>query len=179
MTQYISLLRGINVNGKNKIQMNQLAELYALLGFEKIVTYIQSGNVVFEYKLKKGKEIAEIIEKGIKKQFGISVPALVMEKKEFEGIIKRNPFLKDKSVDAAKLHITFFDEEPVKENLNKIAAIDGGKDKIIIDSKTAYLYCPVGYGRTKYTNTVIENKLKVKATTRNLKTVTAISELLK
>lgn len=178
MTQYISLLRGINVNGKNKIQMSQLAELYALLGFEKIVTYIQSGNVVFESKLKKGKEIAELIEKGIKKQFGLSVPVLVLEKKEFEGVIKRNPFLKDKSIDASKLHVTFLEEEPVKENLNKIAAIEGGKDKIIIASKTAYLYCPIGYGRTKYTNTVIENRLKVKATTRNWKTITAISELL-
>lgn len=178
MTQYISLLRGINVNGKNKIQMSQLAELYALLGFEKIVTYIQSGNVVFESKLKKGKEIAELIEKGIKKQLGLSVPVLVLEKKEFDGVIKRNPFLKDKSIDASKLHVTFLEEEPVKENLNKIAAIEGGKDKIIIASKTAYLYCPIGYGRTKFTNSVIENRLKVKATTRNWKTITAISELL-
>lgn len=52
MTKYISILRGINVGGKRKILMADLRELYKSLGFENIVTYIQSGNVIFESKKK-------------------------------------------------------------------------------------------------------------------------------
>ena len=47
MNQYLSLLRGINVSGQKKIIMADLKALYQSLGFTKVVTYIQSGNVIF------------------------------------------------------------------------------------------------------------------------------------
>ena len=45
---YISLLRGINVSGQKKIIMKDLKALHESLGFANVVTYIQSGNVIFE-----------------------------------------------------------------------------------------------------------------------------------
>jgi uncharacterized protein (DUF1697 family) len=49
METYIAILRGINVSGKNKIQMVDLKEKLAGLNYQNVSTYIQSGNVVFEY----------------------------------------------------------------------------------------------------------------------------------
>lgn len=46
--KYISILRGINVSGQKKIKMVELKSLYELLGFQSVVTYIQSGNVIFD-----------------------------------------------------------------------------------------------------------------------------------
>jgi len=175
---YAALLRGINVSGQKKILMKDLAEMFAKLGFENIITYIQSGNVVFQSSMKNKEDISSKIVKGIKKEFGFDVNTEVIDKKELQNIINRNPFLNVKGIDETKLHSTILSTAPEKESLNKIAAIDGGKDKIVIAGKTVYLYCPNGYGRTKYTNTVIENKLKVKATTRNWKTMNALLELM-
>jgi len=47
MKKYIVLLRGINVGGKNKISMKELKELLEEYGFLDVVTYINSGNIVF------------------------------------------------------------------------------------------------------------------------------------
>ena len=47
MSRYIALLRGINVGGHRKIKMVELKALFERLGFTDVVTYIQSGNVVF------------------------------------------------------------------------------------------------------------------------------------
>src|SRR5512139_1963727 len=47
MIQYVALLRGINVGGKNLIKMTALKECFEALGFQKVRTYIQSGNVLF------------------------------------------------------------------------------------------------------------------------------------
>ena len=44
----IALLRGINVGGHNKIKMVELRQLFEMLGFSRVQTYIQSGNVLFE-----------------------------------------------------------------------------------------------------------------------------------
>jgi len=43
-------------------------------------------------------------------------------------------------------------------------------DEFLISGKTIYLYCPNGYGNTKLSNTFFESKLKLTATTRNLRT---------
>jgi uncharacterized protein (DUF1697 family) len=46
-------------------------------------------------------------------------------------------------------------------------------------NREVYLYCPDGYGRSKLTNTTIEKKLSVVATTRNWRTVNALLEMAK
>ena len=48
MTVYVALLRAINVGGSGKLPMTDLAALCTGVGFTKVRTYIQSGNVVFE-----------------------------------------------------------------------------------------------------------------------------------
>ncbi|TME64958.1 MAG: DUF1697 domain-containing protein [Chloroflexi bacterium] len=47
MTAFVSLFRGINVGGHQKIRMDELKDLHVSLGLKGVVTYIQSGNVVF------------------------------------------------------------------------------------------------------------------------------------
>ena len=46
--EYVALLRGINVGGKNKVVMSELREQIAAAGFGYVRTYINSGNLLFE-----------------------------------------------------------------------------------------------------------------------------------
>ena len=48
MSQYVALLRGINVGGKNLIKMTELKICFEQQGFRDVTTYIQSGNVLFK-----------------------------------------------------------------------------------------------------------------------------------
>jgi uncharacterized protein (DUF1697 family) len=48
MTEYVELLRGINVGGKNIIKMTELKACFEEMGFTVVVTYIPSGNVLFK-----------------------------------------------------------------------------------------------------------------------------------
>ena len=47
MIKYIALLRGVNVGGKNKIVMAELKAAFLRSGFENVITYINSGNIIF------------------------------------------------------------------------------------------------------------------------------------
>lgn len=51
MTRYIALLRGVNVGGGNKISMPALKAAFLRHGFENVVTYINSGNILFDSAL--------------------------------------------------------------------------------------------------------------------------------
>jgi uncharacterized protein (DUF1697 family) len=46
--RYIALLRGINVGGNNKVSMKELKTCFEKAGFHGVMTYINSGNVLFE-----------------------------------------------------------------------------------------------------------------------------------
>jgi uncharacterized protein (DUF1697 family) len=71
--KYISLLRGINVAGKKKILMADLKELYLSLGFKNVITYIQSGNILFESNVVTN-DIVATIEKAIADKYDFDVP---------------------------------------------------------------------------------------------------------
>ena len=46
--KYVLLLRGINVGGKNKVPMADLRNMISSLGYENVITYINSGNILFD-----------------------------------------------------------------------------------------------------------------------------------
>jgi uncharacterized protein (DUF1697 family) len=176
MQPIISILRGINVSGKNKIPMVELKALYEKSGFKNVTTYIQSGNVVFSADKKELNSLPLKISQLIFKNYGYTVPVIIRTADEMETLINENPLLKIKGIDIEKLHVTFLSEDPHKVNLEKIKEFQYLPDKYLISGKEIYLSCPNGYGNTKLSNTFFENKLKVTATTRNWRTV---NELLR
>jgi uncharacterized protein (DUF1697 family) len=179
MITYISILRGINVSGHNIIKMDQLKKLISSLCYENVHTYIQSGNIIYQTKKTDSLKLSEIIKNAIQKEFGFDVPVITLTAEYLEKVIDNNPFQKDNSKDAAFFHITFLAAIPDIEKIDILKSIDTKNDCFEIIEQTMYLYCPNGYGNTKLTNTFVENKLKVGATTRNWKTTNELLKLVK
>ena len=171
MITYISILRGINVSGKNIIKMDALKSMFIGLGFQNVSTYIQSGNVVFQWDLMDSGALEKLISGEILKRFELQVPVLIREYKEFKTIMSHNPFLNVDGDDISKLHITFLSDLPEENLLKTITGLSYPPDEFSVIGKTVYLCCPNGYGNTKLSNSFFENKFKVKATTRNLRTL--------
>ena len=176
MAAYISILRGINVSGQNLIKMDALKKIYESLHFEDVKTYIQSGNVVFSTGETDLKKLENLITSQIENEFGTEVPVIVLKAETLENIIKNNPFVKDKQKDTSFIHITFLADKPKEIDKDSIENKKQQGEEIEFSENAIYLYCPNGYGRTKLNNNFLENKLKIKATTRNWKTT---NELLK
>jgi uncharacterized protein (DUF1697 family) len=177
MQTYISILRGINVSGQKKINMKELKAMYESLGYQNVVTYIQSGNVAFRTEKAAEKVLAGRIEDAIKATFGFDVPVLVLTLKEIKKTINNNPFLKEKDIQIDKLHVTFLQEKPEAANIKKTEELDFSPDRFVISGKDVFVYCPDSYGNTKINNNFFESKLKVKATTRNWKTVNELRRI--
>jgi len=177
MKTYISILRGINVGGKNPVNMNSLQEMYEKLGFKNVKTYIQSGNVVFQSTEMPTEEIERVISDEIFIRFTLSIPVIVRENSALRIILEQNPFLRAKKEDIDGLYITLLATSPVHVSLNGMGNNSFLPDQYVIKGREIYLSCPNGYGKTKLSNNFFESKLKVKATTRNLKTLTELVKL--
>lgn len=179
METKIAILRGINVGGKRKILMADLKELMGNLGFQNIQTYIQSGNLIFNVNDKlENKEITQEIERAILKKFDFEVPVIVLSAEEIENAVANNPYYKA-GADINKLHLTFLNEVPNKDKQEIAESFDYTPDQFEIIGRNAFIYCEDSYHKSKLTNDFFEKKLKVKATTRNWKTVLKLWELSK
>jgi uncharacterized protein (DUF1697 family) len=174
---YIALLRGINVSGQKSIKMADLTKLCDTLGFKNISTYLQSGNIIFEYETTDTLIIADTIKKAIRKKYGFEVDTIVRSAHELEKIISGNPLIQKLNIDTDKLHITFLLNHPQEQNVSAIEMAKEDNEIFIIKGREIYLYCPNGYGRTKLNNQAFEKKLKTPATTRNWKTASALLEI--
>ncbi len=178
--KYIVILRGINVGGHRKILMADLKKHLINLNLENITTYIQSGNILFDYFGKiEPKNLEEQIETLIKTIYGFDVPTIILTKDELDNAIRFNPYFQDLSADTDRLHLTFLKNIPTSIDLEKTSTFDYSPDLFTISGKNIFIYCAKKYSDTKLTNSFFESKLKVSTTTRNWKTVLKLSELVK
>ena len=86
MQRYIALLRGINISGKNKIAMSELKEMFIELGFAEVVTYLNSGNVVFSSDVDDKSILSDKINGVIKDRFDLDIPVFIILQEELKEI---------------------------------------------------------------------------------------------
>ena len=176
MPTFAALLRGINVGGKNKIPMAELKPALESLGLEDVVTYIQSGNVVFTSSKRSADAVAADVERQIAKVFGVDVAVLLRTPAQLRKIAADNPFL-GKGADVSKLHVVFLDAAPGKGAIAELDPDRSPPDEFSVRGQEIYLRLPNGAGRSKLTIDWFERGLGVRATARNWKTLGKLIEL--
>ena len=177
MGVFIALLRGINVSGQKKIKMADLRSMLQTLPIKKVETYIQSGNIVFGSEEVSTEVLAASIKKSISEKFGLDVPILVKSVKDFEQLLKVSPYTDAKDLEAGKIYYALLKDAPLDDNFQNLDQKNYPNELFEITPYCVYLNCKNGAGKAKLTNTIIEKKLKVAATTRNHRTMVKLLEM--
>ena len=89
---WLILLRGINVGGQRVIPMSDLREVFAEMGFDDPVTYIQSGNVVLRSRSADAQAVAAKIEGAVAEEFGVPAKVVVRTPGELVAVAAADPF---------------------------------------------------------------------------------------
>lgn len=172
--KYISLLKGINVGGHKVIKMSDLQSLYQSLSYKNVITYIQSGNVIFETDIENTETITNDIESKIKEKYGFEVLVILITPENLQKIIDENPFEEENESIVRKCYIGFSKKIIPFENHQNIDANIYIPDEFIIKEDCIYIFYPNGAGKTKLNNDILEKKLKIINTIRNLNTLQKI-----
>lgn len=88
---YTALLRGINVGGNNKVDMKILKKSFEQCGMKNVVTYINSGNIVFTSDRNSKNDIANILEEAILDVFGLQIKVLVLSLEDMKNVMSSLP----------------------------------------------------------------------------------------
>jgi uncharacterized protein (DUF1697 family) len=174
--RHVALLRGINVGGKNKLPMRELAALFEESGCRDVTTYIQSGNVVFTPPARGQATLARTLQQRIADEFSLRVPVVLRTAGELATVAGANPFLARK-LDPATLHVIFLADAP---SAKAVAALDPERsppDQFSVAGRDIYVCCPNGVARSKLTNDYFDRTLATISTGRNWRTVMTLVEM--
>ncbi|MFN8638908.1 MAG: DUF1697 domain-containing protein [Dehalococcoidia bacterium] len=111
MPRYVALLRGVNVGGKNRLPMSDLAALVTELGCSNVRTYIQSGNVLFEAPAATARGLPGALSAALEERMRLRVPVVMRSASELASAIDANPFLA-RGVPSEALHVAFLAATP-------------------------------------------------------------------
>lgn len=173
---HVALLRGINVGGKNPLPMQELTRMFEAAGCEKIQTYIQSGNVIFDAPAH-ASSIGDTVSAIIEKRFGYRIPVILRTAPQLRRVAGANPFLKA-GVDLRWLHVYFLAQAPGASAIAGLDPTRSAPDAFHVLGQEIYLHAPNGMGRSKLTNAYFDSKLATVSTARNWATVLKLAELL-
>lgn len=174
---YVALLRGINVGGKTKVEMPRLKAVFESLGCRNVLTYINSGNVIFSDS-RPAKELVPLITRAITKEFGIEIRVLLRDSDNISTLCGKIPqnWTNDKEQKTDVLFL--WDEIDTKDILSKL--------KINPDIETArYIAGALAWnvGRENITRggaiKIIGTDLYKHMTVRNINTVRKLHELMR
>ena len=173
---HVVLLRGINLGGRNKLPMKDLARMLTELGCQDVTTYIQSGNAVVTMDEALAAALPGRLAECIQEQAGLRVPVVVRTREAFATVVRDNPYLAA-GADPQALHVMFLADQPSPE---EVAALDPNRsppDAYLVRGREIYLHCPQGVADTRLTNAYFDARLKTVSTSRNWRTVLKLRDM--
>ncbi|MDE2977789.1 MAG: DUF1697 domain-containing protein [Acidobacteriota bacterium] len=173
---HVALLRGINVGGRNKVLMGDLAAMFVESGCEDVRTYIQSGNVVFRAEPDLACLVPDLIGAAIAARFGYRVPVLTRTAGQLAAIVRANPFLAA-GAESGKLHVGFLVSRPAAADVAGLDPHRSPPDEFAVMGRDVYFHCPRGLAGTKLATPYFESKLSTTMTVRNWRTVSRLDEM--
>ena len=178
MPTYISMLRGINILGRKRVEMSRLREMFETMGFEKVQTYINSGNVVFKTGRNTTSALSKRIEERMVAEFGFSALVITRTAAELGRAIEGNPFAKESRSEPSKVFIGFMAQAPKADAVAKVKARAAKTEQAHCCGREIYVYYVGGMGQAKLlTHGVLERVLAVSTTMRNWNTVSKLYEM--
>jgi uncharacterized protein (DUF1697 family) len=175
MTRYIAFLRAINVGG-HTVKMDALRGMFESLGFSKVETFIASGNVIFESKLKGDRALEEKIEKKLKEALGYEVVTFVRTDAEVAAIAEYKPFKKSELDAAQALNVAFLSGPLDAAAKKKLMTLKTDIDDFHAHGREIYWLCLKKQSESTFSNALFEKVVGRRATFRGINTVRKMAE---
>lgn len=177
MPIFVSMLRGVNVGGHNKIKMEDLRSLCEGLKLTRVKTHLQSGNVIFQTSDRNPAALANKLQACIYRKCGFRPGIILRTIPEMREVIARNPFAKRKGIEPGKLAVVFLEQEPAAGARQALLQMDIAPEELHVVGSHLYDYFPNGQGRPRLSWAEAGKILSMVTTARNWNTVTKLLEL--
>ena len=176
-TTYVALLRGINVGGNMMVSMKALKSCFEELGLEDVVTYINSGNIIFKASNRSVPALVKLIESGITARCQMEIRVVVKTTGDIAAICRKIPaeWVTDKLM---RTDVMFRRDEV--DNAETIAAVPANPavDRLVhVKGALIWNVSRKDYGKSKVPK-IAGSSFYKNMTARNVNTTRKLLELM-
>ena len=178
MKQYVTLLRGINVGGKNLIKMTELKACFEVLGFKNVSTYIQSGNVIFRADESDRTRLTSQVEDALSKTFNYKSCVVVRSYKEMKSIIAHAPKGFGSDPATHRYDVIFLKEPLTVAEAMKSVTTKEGVDQAFAGKGVLYFSRLISKAAQSHLTRIITMPVYQSMTIRNWNTTTKLLKMM-
>ncbi len=177
MPRYLTLLRGVNVGGHNRLPMSALRNAVSGLGATGVTSLLQSGNLVLHHPEPSASTLETSLESLIRREFQLDIRCVVLTAAELLGTISNNPF-GDQDISGSKLLVLFLSERLSPAALSSHDPALLAPDQVRVRGRVIYQLCPDGVLAAPPLAPYVERHHGCAVTARNWNTVTRLARLI-
>jgi uncharacterized protein (DUF1697 family) len=177
-TQYLALLRGINVGGNNIIKMDALKKAFEEMGFDSVSTYIQSGNVLFRTGNRTSEAVQKRIEKGLSETFRYDARAIVVPHRMLKTVVEKAPPRFGDDPGRFRYDVIFLRNSLKPKQAVKGVTIKEGVDTVWVGKHTVYFSRLIAKASQSRLSRIMSLPVYQDMTIRNWNTTTKLLELM-
>jgi uncharacterized protein (DUF1697 family) len=155
--RYVAFLRAINVGGR-RANRDQLTTCLESLGFEKVITFRASGNLIFDAPRRSQTTLTKQIDEALTESLGYEVRAFLRTAAEVLSIAVHTPFA-DQVLGASggKLQVALLTKSPSKTAHDEVLSMATDDDRLAIHGKELYWLPSGGQMQTDLDLRAIDN----------------------
>ena len=176
MARYVALFRGINVGKAKRIAMADLRALLVKLGYSRVATLLNSGNVVFSGDAQPAARHGVRIRAAVANKLGVDALVIVKSRKAIADMLAENGLLAV-ATDHSRLLVAMTVDPRALVGVRGLARQDWGDERLQVGKHAAYLWCANGILESQVATGLL-NGLKGVGTTRNWATLNKIHALM-
>lgn len=176
--RYVLLLRGINVGGKNKVVMADLRKQVQALGFTRVATYINSGNLFFD-SLKSVEDISAMFQAFFEQTYPFVTAFSLFNHEDYQADYLSLPAWWQGEL--ARKDVLFYTEQVDRQLVkDRVAALPMGDELVHFGRLGVYWGKreEKNYLQTAYHKFLLKEPFYKQVTIRNGKTLEKIGEFL-
>lgn len=177
MNRAIAFLRAINVGG-HTVKMEVLRGLFEQLGFQRVSSFIASGNLLFDTAEEIGEPLEQRIEDHLAQVLGYEVVTFLRNPAQVKEIAQRQLFPELLTQSAGALNVGFLKGPLEAGELEILNQLETPIDHLASAGAEVYWLCQVKQSESQLSNVLIERKLRRKMTLRGIKTIKNLAELV-
>lgn len=166
MTEYVALLRAVNVGGTGKLPITTLGQMCETIGFERVKTYIASGNVVFRSDGSED-QVRSALEEQLQAYAGKRVGVIVRTASEIADLLARNPF---SNAPGNRVMVLFVDGSLPADPLDGVTGIKN--EEVRLGKRELFVFYPDGMANTR-----LHLPSDKQGTMRNMNTIAKLAEM--
>lgn len=178
MNTYVALLRGINVGGNNIIKMTDLAATFQALGFDRVRTYIQSGNVIFATPDADQAGLTARIEEALSAAFAYSSRVVLRSHDQLAAVVAQAPTGFGSEPDLYRYDVLFLKEPLTAPEAMPWMSEREGVDRIAPGEGVVYASRLISRASQSHISRVISSPIYQNLTIRNWNTTTKLLHMM-